>query len=1092
MVRSASLPGSSPHKPAADGEPSFFASAPPPAPIHPFPGFRRGNLLRVHMHNFLTFSNTTIVPGPRMNLIIGPNGTGKSSVANAVCIVFGGHPRLLGRTSDLGGFVKHGTHHAAVTALIYDHSVPSGVRSVSRRFDTDGNNEYLLDGQRCAHSRIVADVCQRYDIQLDNLSQFMPQEKIAEFVNLQPHELLTITIRSLGGSERATTFEQLKTLDKHILTDQNELNHLQHRLDNLQEQQRANAEEVDAYRQQQAVRNKLQLYRRYMLCAEEDAARDAYAALLRERKHMEANLNDAKHALHHATSAPVNHKKQLLDAAKQTMRAAKEQSKTLAHPLTRCNNNVETNNTQLRSKHAEYRDAEYKAQQLKKAVQLATAKYERARQQREQVGDVNIHLLDEHIRHIDERRNKVRADIAHHHDTNAAFERDRSEAARNIKIANHQLQQIADVRWGRIKHLSRWKRRPLDQVATLVRDLEKRGVFNGHVYGPVGAEIEVSSEYHARIMEHVMTGDFFITAFVTESMRDANVLLEECHRAIRFRPNVFTSPTTPDDEPDAYAVERQVPARPVDDPLRSLGIVDVVSNIYKAPAAVQSALNAQLNLHNVHVGTERSAAHECIDRMKWEDAVAAWYSPNARMQLVGSRYDRSVRNLSMDNSFESITGRFFAESLFAQRQQRQQLINQIREEEGRMEAAREKLRVGMQRIQELEQAKRQIEAERRDKEKRKAEVKRSEDLVKALERQVEQAKTRAANHDVEGVRTTIRSGIGQLENKVVGAIGDMVDVLEQSVKAIGRVDEAAIEVGCAAGELAAEQRKHESSERQIAEMEESYKEKRAEEKVARRDYKRKVEKAKGVITDEDWKEHAKELSELHSIEPSELEERIAELEGQEQGLGTGGDGMIAHFEQRQRKIEALRREMEERQKRYGSKRERLSREKAEFLSWLNKGIAKMRVKFSSLYERLGCAGDLELINAESDKVGDLALQILVSYREDVGLRAISACANSGGEKMCCTMLFCFSLLLEEERMPPFVVVDELNQGLDPNNELKIMSMMFEDAEKEESPQSFVITPKLQLNMPLKTQTKTHIIFNGMVRGKEEILAAGGE
>lgn len=173
MVRSASLTNSGRHKTAAEEEPSFINRTYPPAPIHPFPGFRRGNLLRVEMNNFLTFSSTTIQPGPRMNLIIGPNGTGKSSVANAVCIVFGGHPRLLGRSSDLGGFVKHGTHQAVITALIYDDSIPSGVRSVSRRFDTDGKNDYLLDGQRCPQSRIISDVCNRYDIQLDNRNNFV-------------------------------------------------------------------------------------------------------------------------------------------------------------------------------------------------------------------------------------------------------------------------------------------------------------------------------------------------------------------------------------------------------------------------------------------------------------------------------------------------------------------------------------------------------------------------------------------------------------------------------------------------------------------------------------------------------------------------------------------------------------------------------------------------------------------------------------------------------------------------------------------------------------------------------------------------------
>ncbi|CAN8071545.1 unnamed protein product [Agarophyton chilense] len=1088
MVISAAVHMSSATKNVSDDDPRFLSRSHPPYPIQPFPGFRRGNLLRVQMKNFLTFSDTTILPGPRMNLIIGPNGTGKSSVANAVCIVFGGHPRLLGRSTDLGGFVKHGTQQACITALVFDDSVSSGVRQVRRSFDTDGRNEFFLDGTKCSMSKIISDVCHRYDIQLDNLSQFMPQEKIAEFVNLQPHELLDITIRALGGSEKANLYERLKTVDKQISHADQDLSGLQERIQTLREQQEANAEEVAAFRQQQLVRKKLDLYRRYMLCAEEELAREQYAALLRERKQMEANINQLKQQLSDASAGPINAKEQVLDAAKRTFKSAKEASKSSHVPLTKLNQNVETRNTELRSKYSEYKDVEHRSEQLQKAIALAKTKHQKAVHERQQIGDVKIPLLDSKIKEIDEKRCDVRDDISRLHNTSASYDRERSNSSRNIKIANHQLQQIADVRHTRINHLTRWKRKPLDKCADLLHNMIQGRAFHGRVYGPVGAEIEVSSDYHARIMEHLMRGDFFITAFVTESMRDANVLLEECSKTLGFRPHVFTAPTTADDEPDMYAIQHQVPARPVDDNLRSMGIADVVSNIYNAPAAVRAALNAQLNLHNVHVGTELSATQRSIDALKWEDGINAWYTPQARLNVIRSRYDRNVRNLSMDNSFENQKGQFFSESLFAQQQKRQELINQIREEEGKLESAGQKVRESMQRIKELEQIKRDLEAERREKEQRKSQAKRIEDLVSAFERQVKQAEERSRNHDADRLKKRVIVQMRGLQDEVVDLAVRMTDALEAQVESIGRMDDAIIDVSCAARDLAIEQEKHESSLQEIRTMETAYKEKRVQEKACKAEYKKKVERAKGVITDADWNEYGEELNKLHQVDPSELEEKIAQMEGKAQGLETGGDRIVRTFEERQQKITALETEMRERKERYGAQKDRLSKEKKDFLAWLDGGVEKMRAKFSALYRRLGCSGDLELVNGQSEKLCDLALQILVSYREDVKLRAVSASANSGGEKMCCTMLFCFSLVVEDGRVPPFVFVDELNQGLDPKNEMRIMTMMFEDAEKEGASQSFVISPKLQLNMRLKSQTKTHILFNGMVRG-EEIAAA---
>ena len=60
-------------------------------------GFRNGSVLRVRMHNFLTFDDCEVFPGPRLNVILGPNGTGKSTVTHAICLACCGSPATVGR-----------------------------------------------------------------------------------------------------------------------------------------------------------------------------------------------------------------------------------------------------------------------------------------------------------------------------------------------------------------------------------------------------------------------------------------------------------------------------------------------------------------------------------------------------------------------------------------------------------------------------------------------------------------------------------------------------------------------------------------------------------------------------------------------------------------------------------------------------------------------------------------------------------------------------------------------------------------------------------------------------------------------------------
>ena len=45
-----------------------------------------GSIVRVQLHNFLTYDHVQFRPGPHLNMIIGPNGTGKSSIACAIAL----------------------------------------------------------------------------------------------------------------------------------------------------------------------------------------------------------------------------------------------------------------------------------------------------------------------------------------------------------------------------------------------------------------------------------------------------------------------------------------------------------------------------------------------------------------------------------------------------------------------------------------------------------------------------------------------------------------------------------------------------------------------------------------------------------------------------------------------------------------------------------------------------------------------------------------------------------------------------------------------------------------------------------------------
>ena len=56
-------------------------------------GYRTGSIVKVQLKNFLTYDNADVYPGPRLNVVLGPNGTGKSALTHAICLACGGDPK---------------------------------------------------------------------------------------------------------------------------------------------------------------------------------------------------------------------------------------------------------------------------------------------------------------------------------------------------------------------------------------------------------------------------------------------------------------------------------------------------------------------------------------------------------------------------------------------------------------------------------------------------------------------------------------------------------------------------------------------------------------------------------------------------------------------------------------------------------------------------------------------------------------------------------------------------------------------------------------------------------------------------------------
>uniref|UniRef100_A0A671KTH2 Structural maintenance of chromosomes protein 5 n=1 Tax=Sinocyclocheilus anshuiensis TaxID=1608454 RepID=A0A671KTH2_9TELE len=171
-------------------------------------GFVEGSILRITMRNFLTYDHSEVSPGPKLNMIVGANGTGKSSIVCAICLGLAGKTAVLGRGDKVGLYVKRGCSKGSVEIELYR---ASGNLIITREIQVENNQSTWMLNKKHSSQRAVEEAVKELHIQVGNLCQFLPQEKVGEFAKMSKIELLEATEKSVGPPEMYEFHCELKT-----------------------------------------------------------------------------------------------------------------------------------------------------------------------------------------------------------------------------------------------------------------------------------------------------------------------------------------------------------------------------------------------------------------------------------------------------------------------------------------------------------------------------------------------------------------------------------------------------------------------------------------------------------------------------------------------------------------------------------------------------------------------------------------------------------------------------------------------------------------------------------------------------------------
>eukprot|EP00833_Pecoramyces_ruminatium_P004272 jgi/Orpsp1_1/1178304/evm.model.c7180000064782.2 len=169
-----------------------------------------GKITKVKLRNFVTYDYCEFTPGPNLNMIIGPNGTGKSSIVCGIALGLGGSTQTLGRAKDISDFIKHGSDKATIEITLshQKNGKPSNItiqRTLRRNTKT---TSWRIDGKPYTQKDVLS-LIESFNIQIDNLCQFLPQDKVCEFAQMTSTELLNATLKAIGNKDLFSQFEEL-------------------------------------------------------------------------------------------------------------------------------------------------------------------------------------------------------------------------------------------------------------------------------------------------------------------------------------------------------------------------------------------------------------------------------------------------------------------------------------------------------------------------------------------------------------------------------------------------------------------------------------------------------------------------------------------------------------------------------------------------------------------------------------------------------------------------------------------------------------------------------------------------------------------
>ena len=998
----------------------------------------------------------------------------------------------MGRAKDAAEFVKHGCAEAtieielqhATTGKFATRRNPVFKRVIKR----DGNkSHYFINGNQNT-AKNVQKMAKGLDIQIDNLCQFLPQDKVVEFAQMSPIEILESTQKAAAPPEMIELHQNLKKLR----VDQKDLFHAnrgdREHLDNLERRQEMSRTEVERMKERAIAKKKLGwLEKLHPVPLYRDAKKAAGEAKERQ-KTLAAELH-----LLHRDSAPALRKVNAKETYKKRVEGWKKEKQAdlissdkqsdelqksidaLSKTMRECDNKMAAEKKSSQKRKTDLAQTRQKIVQLKSAHEQKPADFD-SRAMNQEIQD-----LKTEVRQWEERK-----DDAKNRDGELRQQgtRRRDEGIR-LKATVQGLETQTGQQESRLEVLSR------DTFKAWKWIQDNRGLFEQPVYGPPLVECSLADTKMADAVESFLQrGDFLM--LTVQNQKDFALLQKKLNTELSLHDVRLR--TCSDTNLDAF----QKPLSGGE--MQEIGFGGYAIDHLVGPPTVLAMLCHEKRLHSCAIAA-RDISQQHHDQAS-RKGLSGYYSRGKRYQFIHRKEYGDAGSMAQVRDAAPATNWTKQAVDMGRKAALERQIAEIRDELATIKAELQNCANDMKESDDkIKQLKENIEKISSEKEKKQKAL----TDWNALPTKIQQEEDRAVQHKefLDSVRDRVHACVAEKDRHQV----EMVETIVQFAAATGSVTEAQatlIEAEIMLTEATADFEYHADRNKGIKEAIDS---KTKEEQEAVKTYQAAGARARQLVkTCQDLRAESIRLEEEGDSGFTELLAQIGteawsterlngEIDSQKAQieLTEGGNAnVIKEYEDRAKQIEKLQARLIDFNRRQTGFQEAIKGIRERWERELEALVAKISTAFGDSFARIGCAGQVVLHKASSEDTIDCteengglengldfanwAVQISVKFRENEPLSLLDSHRQSGGERAVSTIFYLMAL--QSLSRAPFRVVDEINQGMDPRNERMVHGRMVDIATEKGGSQYFLITPKLLNGLKYKRPMTVLCIVSG--------------